>query len=150
MTSPTFNVRLYLLLLLFTSAASVYAQPLTTAGLPAQLAIRPAGAHSIRITLKPLSFAVDYPATPALVERIMPAPVIVLTELSGPIKKKIGDLLVEVRPNPLTITVTSGKGAPIQQLVFRERKARDFLLPVPSFRVCMICWFSTPMIRQLL
>src|ERR1700753_829693 len=39
--------------------AGVPAGQLTTAGVPARLLIREAGPHSIRITLKPLSYAED-------------------------------------------------------------------------------------------
>ena len=122
------NIRRWLLLLLFVQATAIRAQSITSAGLPAQLAIRQAGEHSIRVTLKPLSFAGDYPATPSLVEREYPAPAIVLTELSGSIKKQVGELTVEVRPDPLTIIVTSNKGEPIQKLVFRDDNTLTFAL----------------------
>lgn len=109
-------------------AITVQAQTITTAGQPAQLAIRQAGRHSIRVTLKPLSFAGDFPSTPALVEREYPAPVIVLTELATPIQKKVGTLYVEVRPHPLTVIITTSVGAPVQQLVFRDDSTVGFAL----------------------
>ena len=47
---------------------------ITTAGQPARLDIRVAGANSLRVTLKPVSFTGDFPATPAVVNRTWPAP----------------------------------------------------------------------------
>src|SRR5262245_35819369 len=87
---------------------------------PAQLDIRPAGARSIRVTLKPLSFKPDFPFTPALVEREYGPPVISLREISQPVKARVGGLHVEVLPSPLTIVATTGDGQPIQNVVFHE------------------------------
>lgn len=75
-----------------------------------------------------LSFPGNYPATPSLVEREYPVPAIVLTELSGPVKKQVGELYVEVRPNPLTILVTTIPGQPVQQLIFHDDNTVSFLL----------------------
>jgi alpha-glucosidase/alpha-D-xyloside xylohydrolase len=55
------------------TVVSVPAQPITVAGRPAQLDIRAAGEHSIRVTLKPIGFAGDFPFTPAVTERSYPA-----------------------------------------------------------------------------
>lgn len=104
------------------------AQQLTTAGKPAQLFIRKAGEHSIRITLKPADFAADFPFTPALVERSYAAPAIQLTALSRPITKQVGSLWVTVRPNPLTVVVKNAGGAFIQQLVFNSDNTVSFVL----------------------
>ncbi len=45
------------------------AAPITTAGGPAQLDIRQAGEHSLRVTLKPIGFEADLPENPALADR---------------------------------------------------------------------------------
>ena len=105
---------------LLQGSLSVIAQPLTTAGAPAQLVIRQAGEHSIRITLKPQGDADDLPFSPALVDRPYPSPVLTLKELAAPVKKQVGDLVVEVSPSPLTVTVTTKDGQPIQRLVFGD------------------------------
>ena len=63
---PVFTLVLSLFLA-FAEAAE--AQPITAAGQPAQLDIRAAGEHSIRVTLKPVSFTDDFPINPALAER---------------------------------------------------------------------------------
>ena len=99
---------------------ATYSQSITAAGRPAQLNIRTAGEHSIRITLKPRSFTPDFPYTPAIAERSYPAPVICLTTISKPLKKQVGSLMVEVRPSPLTVTVNNMKGEKIQEIVFEE------------------------------
>jgi len=120
--------RLCYLSFLALSAGSLSAQSLTTAGVPAQLEIREAGEHSIRITLKPLSFKEELPYSPALIERPYPAPAIVLTQLSAPVKKQVGTLMVEVSPAPLTIKVTTSTGLPVQQLTFNDNNTLSFAL----------------------
>lgn len=107
---------------------TTYAQQLTTAGMPARLAIREAGSHSIRITLAPVSFKDDFPYTPALAERKYPAPAILLTQLDKPIEKQVGNLYVAIQPAPLTITVTSLKGELLQQLTFNDNNTLSFAL----------------------
>ena len=108
-----------------------HAQSVTTAGQPAQLNIRPAGEHSIRITLKPVSYPQDYPYTPALAERNYPAPALSLTSIDKPVKKQVGSLLVEVRPNPLTVVVNNAKGEKIQELVFENEGNLSFKVGAP-------------------
>src|SRR5436309_10478796 len=83
------------------TAVSIPAPPITAAGQPAQLDIRAAGEHSIRVTLKPIGFAGDFPFTPALAERSYPAPTVSLREIAAPATARVGTLRVEVRANPL-------------------------------------------------
>jgi alpha-glucosidase/alpha-D-xyloside xylohydrolase len=127
MTGIFFRLALWLLILPVTAS---YAQPVTTGGAPAQLAIRQAGEHSIRITLKPISFGEDFPFSPALVQRSYPAPEILLTTLSGTVKKKIGPMMVTVSPeaSAIRVTVTTLKGEPIQELVFNGDNTLSFAL----------------------
>ncbi|OQP54564.1 hypothetical protein A4H97_21585 [Niastella yeongjuensis] len=106
----------------------VCAQKITAAGQPAQLDIRASGTHSIRITLKPVSFPGNFPYTPAVTERKYAAPVISLRNLSKPVKRKVGNLNVEVLPAPLTIIVTNAKGEAVQKLVFSENGDLSFQL----------------------
>lgn len=94
------------------------AQPIRSAGVPAQLLVRAAGAHSVRITLKPVSDPL--PFSPALVDRPYPPPVLALNELSSTIRKPVGDLIVTVSPAPLTVIVTTKEGTPVQRLVFGD------------------------------
>ena len=113
--------RLLLLTAIFIAGiGSLKAQNLTTAGQPAQLDIRQAGSNSLRITLKPVSYADDFPYTPALVERKYASPAISIRELNAPIKKKVGTFMVEIRSAPLTVTVTNARGETIQKLSFQE------------------------------
>jgi len=100
------------------TVASVPAQPITAAGQPAQLDIRAAGEHSIRVTLKPIGFAGDFPFTPAVTERSYPAPAVSLRDITAPATAEVGTLRVDVRPNPLTVVVTNAAGQPVQTLVF--------------------------------
>ena len=108
--------------------ATLHAQQITTANKPARLAIRIAGANSIRITLKPLSFKDDFPYTPAVAENKYPAPVISLHTLDKVVKEKIGNLTVEIKPGPLTIVITNNKGQNIQHIVFENDGNLSFKL----------------------
>jgi len=132
---PIYSQLLLLLLLplsaLHAQQVSTAAQPvqsITTAGQPAQLVIRQAGDHSIRITLKPLSFHEDEPFSPALADRSYPAPDLVLTQLSGPVSHRVGALMVQVSPDPLTVKVSTPEGTLIQQLIFRPDTTLSFLI----------------------
>src|SRR5438067_1801084 len=100
------------------SHAMASAQPLTAAGQPAQLDVRVAGASSIRVTLKPVGFKDNYPYSPALAERSYPAAELSLREIVTPVKTKIGNFEVEVRPHPLTLLVKNAAGERVQELVF--------------------------------
>jgi len=105
------------------------AQPsplLTTAGQPAELSIRAAGDHAVRVTLKPRSFGADFPATPAVVDRAYPAPAIRIRSLAKPMQQRVGALRVDVRPSPLTITVTNAAGQLVQELVFEDNGTLAF------------------------
>jgi len=101
-------------------------QAITSAGKPAQLDIRAAGEHSIRITLKPISFKADFPKNPAIDDIAYPKPAISLTEISGAVTEKIGNLNVSVNGDPLTVTVTNAKGQEIQKLVFDNEGKLSF------------------------
>lgn len=91
---------------------------LMTAGQPAELQIRATGEHSVRVTLKPVTFAADFPATPAVVDRAYPAPAIRIQSLATPVRQRVGRLRVEVSPSPLTVTITNAAGQLVQKLAF--------------------------------
>jgi len=115
-------------LFLVSAATTLEAEPLTTAGRPAQLDVRAAGEHSVRVTLKPIEFAGEFPFTPALAERPYPAPALSLREVTAPVTAKVGTLRVDVRANPLTLVVTNGAGQPVQTLVFESDGKLSFAL----------------------
>ena len=94
--------RFLFLTTLLASAAAAEAQPITAAGQPAQLDIRAAGERSIRVTLKPISVKDDFPLNPAVAARPYPAPALSLREITGPMRRKIGTLTIDIRP-PLTL-----------------------------------------------
>jgi alpha-glucosidase (family GH31 glycosyl hydrolase) len=89
-----------------------------SAGQSALLDIRAAGDHSVRITLKPLSFQPEFPFSPAIVERKWPAPAISLRTIDAPLTRRVGGLRVAVRSNPLTVVVSDPAGIPITDLTF--------------------------------
>jgi alpha-glucosidase (family GH31 glycosyl hydrolase) len=119
--------RLVLLFFLITSVC-VQAQQITVEGQPAQLDICMAGEHSIRITIKPLSFKEEVPFSPALSEQKYPAPAISIRSIKKVIKKPVGEFLLEVSPKPLTITVTNKQGQLIQHISFNEEGKMSFKL----------------------
>ena len=113
---------------LLAAVGTAGAQQVTAAGQPARLDIRAAGKRSIRVTLKPLSFTPDFPSSPAIVDRRYPTPVISLREVAGPVTRRIGTLLVNVRPDPLRVLVSTEAGQPIQELVFEPDGTLSFRL----------------------
>ena len=117
-----------ILLVATLGAARAHAQPITAAGEPAQLDVRVAGERSIRITLKPVSFKEDFPVNPAVVAAQYPAPALSLREITRPVRKKVGALSVDVRPNPLTLRITNDAGALVQELVFENDGNLSFTL----------------------
>lgn len=99
---------------------------ITTYGLPAQLDIRPAGAHSIRVTLKPLTFNNEFPDTPVLAKRTYPEPVISLRSIKQTVNKQVGALKVAVHPDPLRVVVTDQEDNPVQEITFRRNGTMSF------------------------
>ena len=120
MTIRHLTLTLTAAVMVFAITAASLAGQITTAGQPAQLDIRPAGRHSIRVTLKTLAFEGEFPYTPALAERKYPDPMISLREISAPVKKQVGILFVEVQPDPLRVIVTNAEGRPIQDVIFDD------------------------------
>ena len=95
---------------------------------PGRLDIRSAGEGGIRITLKPLTYLSDFPKTPAVIEKSYGKPVISLTRIIQPIKKLVGDLIVEVKPLPATIIITNKKHQLIQQIELNTNGNLSFKL----------------------
>jgi alpha-glucosidase (family GH31 glycosyl hydrolase) len=110
------------------SSAAGEAHRITAAGQPAQLDVRAAGERSIRVTLKPISLKEDFPANPAVVPRPYPAAALSLREIAAPVRRTIGTLSIDVRPNPLTLTVTTNAGVPVQEVVFEADGNLSFKL----------------------
>jgi alpha-glucosidase/alpha-D-xyloside xylohydrolase len=118
---------LFLIALIGTPSAAA-AQHITAAGQPAQLDVRAAGEASIRVTLKPLSFKNQFPENPAIAERTYPAPALTLRTLTAAVQKRIGSLTVDVRPDPLTLSVRNAAGQPVQEIVFEDDGTLSFRL----------------------
>src|SRR4051812_38455933 len=94
--------------LLLLAAPLLHAQQshvISTAGQAAQLDVRVAGEHGIRITLQPQRLAGSLPANPGVAERAYAAPVLSLREIRGEVTRKVGALTVRVLPDPLRIIV---------------------------------------------
>ncbi|HEY0874557.1 MAG TPA: hypothetical protein VGD94_13885 [Vicinamibacterales bacterium] len=104
------------------------AQQITTAGLPAQLDVRAAGDASIRVTLKPLGFAGEFPENPSIAKRTYPAPALSLRTLTQPVSRRVGTLTVEVRPAPLTLSITNREGQSVQEITFEDDGTMSFTL----------------------
>ena len=115
---PHFIQQLLCFITLFAAFGEIQAQEITAAGQPAELNIRLAGESSIRVTLKPLTFKDNFPFSPGVSERDYPKSSISLRKIDKPVKKLIGNLNVEVRPDPLMIVVTNAKNQPVQEIVF--------------------------------
>src|SRR5688500_15455575 len=117
-----------LLSALLASPMTADAQQLTAAGQPAQLDVRSAGEASVRVTLKPVSLKADFPVNPAVAARPYPAPALSVREIARPVARKVGALTIDVRPNPLTLSVKNGAGVLIQELIFEADGSLSFKL----------------------
>jgi alpha-glucosidase/alpha-D-xyloside xylohydrolase len=113
---------------LFAMLHIAQAETLTSLGQPAELTIRPAGEHGVRVTLMPLREKRDLPENPALVAAANTKPVLRIQQLDVPAAVEVGGLKVTVRPTPLRVSLAGSDGAVVQELTFREDGGVDFLL----------------------
>jgi alpha-glucosidase/alpha-D-xyloside xylohydrolase len=95
---------------------------------PTQLDVRASGDASIRVTLKPVSLHGEFPDQPAIAEWKYRAPALSLRERARPVHRKVGNLSVEVRQNPLTIVVRNAAGQLIQEVTFADDGSLSFTL----------------------
>ena len=120
--------RVVVVAFLLAAARSASSQQIVSAGQPPQLDIRAAGDASIRVTLRPTGVDERALYTPALAERGYAPPAISLRTISQPVKRRVGALVVEVRPDPLTVRVSNQRGQPVQDLVFGPDGTLSFQL----------------------
>src|SRR5262249_1700163 len=85
-------------------------------GQPAELTVTSGGAHSVRVTLKPLGMAL--PPSPSLLTVEIQNPAISLRTFEAPVQARVGTLDVVITPSPLTVLVKGAAGREIQKLVF--------------------------------
>ena len=104
------------------AAPEAWAVDITRGGKPAELTVTSSGAHSVRVTLKPLGM--ELPPSPSLLKLEIKDPAISLREIEVPVKARVGALDVEITPTPLTVLVRSATGREIQKLVFDEKMGR--------------------------
>ena len=111
--------------LLSTGITGQQAPLITTAGQPARLDIRVAGANSLRVTLKPVSFVGDFPATPAVADRKWPAPALTLQSLAARTERTVGRFRVVVEPSPLRVIGERCRRPCDPGAAFRNRRTAD-------------------------
>ncbi len=80
------------------------------------------------MTLAPLDFKSDFPQTPAIVDRKYAPPSLSLRQIERPVRRTVGSLDVEVRPQPLTLVVRNRAGKLLQRLVFEPDGSLSFQL----------------------
>jgi alpha-glucosidase/alpha-D-xyloside xylohydrolase len=108
-------------------AAPAAAQQITTAGVPGRLTVRTAGDRAVRVTLAPVTYKREFPFSPAVAERSYGRPVVDLRSVTSPVRRRVGQLDVEISANPLTVAVaSSGKG--VQRLTFENDGTVSFAL----------------------
>src|SRR5262245_45841273 len=101
------------------AAPGAGAANITRGGQPAELTVTSGGAHSVRVTLKPVGLAL--PPSPSLLTLDIKNPAISLRTIERPVQARVGALDVEITPAPLTVLVKSATGREIQKLVFDEK-----------------------------
>lgn len=124
------SMRLFLIVEAFmlTSSCSDPGQLRTKEGRPAQLDIRKASDHSVRITLKPIDYENEFPFSTSIAKTDFEKPVISLRAISSPVHALVGSLTVFVKANPLTITIENKEGKRLQELVLEENGNWKFLV----------------------
>lgn len=107
-------------------------QTLKVADTACQLIITPVSDHTLRITLKPYSARDNsdhLDDSPVLVRRDWPAPLLIKTDLKIMPDLVRNNLKIQVKPEPLTITLSIFQGKIIQELVIdKATGAVHFLL----------------------
>jgi alpha-glucosidase/alpha-D-xyloside xylohydrolase len=101
------------------AAPGAWAANITRGGQPADLTVTSGGAHSVRVTLKPVGLAL--PPSPSLLTLEINNPTVRLRTIEKPVQARVGALDVEITPAPLTVLVKSATGREIQKLVFDEK-----------------------------
>jgi alpha-glucosidase (family GH31 glycosyl hydrolase) len=104
------------------AAPSAWAADITRGGQPAELTIASGGAHSVRVTLKPVGMVL--PPSPSLLNLEIKDPAIRLRKFDEPVKARVGALDVEIIPSPLTVLLKSVSGREIQKLVFDNKTGK--------------------------
>src|SRR5437868_5209989 len=117
--SRTVMLALSALLGVVTAAPGAGAANITRGGQPAELTVTSGGAHSVRVTLKPVGMAL--PPSPSLLTLEIKNPAIRLRTIERPVQARLGALDVEITPSPLTVLVKSATGREIQKLVFDDK-----------------------------
>jgi alpha-glucosidase/alpha-D-xyloside xylohydrolase len=102
------------------------AAPILAGGAPARLEIRAAGDHAIRVTLQRQDSDKPFPFTPAVAERDYPPPAVRLEAVDAPMQASIGQMRVDVQPDPLTVKVTDAQGRPVQEITFATDGSLQF------------------------
>ncbi len=110
------------------AAPDAWAANITRGGQPAELTVTTGGAHSVRVTLKPVGMAL--PPSPSLLTLEIKSPAISLRTIERPVQARVGALDVTITPAPLTVLVKGAAGREIQKLVFDDKTGNV------SFNVC--------------
>jgi alpha-glucosidase (family GH31 glycosyl hydrolase) len=104
------------------AAPDAWAENITRGGKPAELTVTSGGAHSVRVTLKPVGMVL--PPSPSLLNLEIKNPALSLRKIDRPVQARVGALDVEITPTPLTVLVKSATGREIQKLVFDDKTGR--------------------------
>jgi alpha-glucosidase/alpha-D-xyloside xylohydrolase len=107
---------------------SIGAQQITTGGQPARLDIRAAGAHAVRISLRPAALGDSVFWSPGVVDTRPAAGGLSIRSLAKPTTARVGGLSVDVRANPLTVMVKRANGQLVQSVVFENDGTLSFAL----------------------
>ena len=106
--------------LVLTSLAGLTAATAEIRSLPpsGKLEICEVAPNSLRITLKPAGDVSALPSTPSLAITDKVAPLLVLDGSAAPVKQRVGNLAIEVIPEPWRVIVTDASGQAVQDLAF--------------------------------
>jgi len=109
-------------------AQTIGAQQIMSGGQPARLDIRAAGAHAVRISLRPAALGDSVFWSPGVVDTLPAQGGLSIRSLTKPTSARVGSLSVEVRANPLTVAVKRPNGQLVQTVVFADDGTLSFAL----------------------
>src|SRR5438445_4216870 len=90
------------------AAPGAWAENITRGGQPAELTVTSGGAHSVRVTLKPVGVAL--PPSPSLLALEIKNPALSLRTIERPVQARVRALDVDITPSPLTVLVPGAAG----------------------------------------
>ncbi|MCA9258857.1 MAG: hypothetical protein KDA61_06640, partial [Planctomycetales bacterium] len=106
--------------LLLPQSRSCSAREILVNGRSSELAIRNAGDHALRITLRPIAAVEELPFSPAIADRQEEEPFIRIRDVERQMTTRGGGFAITIAADPLTLTIADAEGRQVQRLTFES------------------------------